>query len=361
MKNRFFEELNYTISNEDTSLELDVMPENTGHVFVIASSGSRVTPLFSKNPKYITCVDSSVEQLYFTELRIASFRKLSHKAFISFWGYPGDYISPEERKELFSSLKLFGEARLFSQKLFKKNNWEPLLYFGKWENTFQKISKINRIIVGEKGLKVFDCQTNAEQEEYLRTQFPHKAWAASIFLLGNATVFNALLYKGDFPKKNIGVSAHQFYMDRFQRLFKQGLVRRNFFLQLVFFGKLRYVEGVPLECNPEIFHKAKIGLQTAQIKYVNGDIVEETKHASPAIDFISLSDAPSYFKPPREQNFLQDIRGALSKEGVVVSRYYLRIPENLITSGYRDITDHFRESIGKEKTQVYNFGIYKKK
>jgi S-adenosylmethionine-diacylglycerol 3-amino-3-carboxypropyl transferase len=360
MSKDYFNSLNYTIGNEDTSLELAVMPENTQHVFAIAGSGSRIIPLLSKNPLRLTCVDSSFEQLALAELRIASVKLLDYEDFLSFWGYPPRQMSSRKRQQIFNNLEISEQAKIFLETLFKKHGWQPILYSGKWEQTFKKLSKINRLLVGQRGLGIFSCQTREEQENYLKIKFPHRAWSFSIFILGNAVVFNALLYKGNFPQRNIKKSLHGFYMERFGRLFKQDIARKNYFLQLLFFGSLQYPDGLPVECDQNVFLKAKNGLQKTKVDYICGDILEEAKNPSLPIDFLSLSDVPSYLKRPREQMFLQEIKNGLSARGIVVCRYYLRIPENLNVSGYKNITDNFREAIAREKIQMYSFGIFQK-
>lgn len=360
MPKTFFNSLNYTIGNEDAALEWNVLSENAYHVFAVAGSGSRIIPFLAKNPHFITCVDSSVEQLSFAELRIASLKALDHKEFLAFWGYPTQSMSLNERQDIFNSLIISDRAREINSLSFKKNNWESLLYVGKWEQTFKKLSRINKRIVGKKGLGIFACKTKEEQLDYFKTKFPKKAWSFSVLLLGNAIVFNALLYKGNLPKKNIPKSLHSFYMEKFEYLFKQDLARKNYFLQLLFFGKLQFPEGLPTECDLNIFFKAKKGLQNVQIKYVLGDVIKEAGRATSPIDFLSLSDTPSYFNPPLEQEFLQIVKNNMSPRGVVVNRYYLRIPENLNTDGYKNVTDNFKKIIAEEKIQVYSFGIYQK-
>lgn len=360
MSKKYFNSLNYTIGNEDASLELAVMPENIRHVFAIAGSGSRIIPLLSKNPQYLTVVDFSPEQLSCAELRIASLRNLKHRDFLSFWGYPTHSMTPNERRAVFDNLAMSQGARKNTELLFKKHGWGPLLYVGRWERTFQKLSRINRLLVGNRGLGVFSCKTKVDQDSYLKTKFPHRAWSFAISVLGSAAVFNTLLYKGNFPKKNIPESTHAFYLKRFKNLFEQDIARRNYFLQLLFFGMLRFPEGLPIECDPAIFEKAKQGLRKAKIAYICNDVLEEIKRSSMPIDFLSFSDIPSYLKPPHEQEFLQEIKDHISFRGIAVNRYYLRIPKNLKTNGYQDITVNFEEAISKEKVQVYSFGIYQK-
>ena len=360
MPREYFNSLNYTIGNEDASLELAVMPENSRHVFAVAGSGSRVIPLLSKNPRYLTCADSSPDQLALVELRLASLEALDHKDYLSFWGYPSHIMTLNERQAVFEGLKMSSRARKITELLFKKYNWEPLLYAGKWERTFRKLSKINRWLVGNRGLGIFSCQTKKEQENYLGTKFPQKAWSLAIFILGNAVVFNALLYKGNFPRKNLPGSMHDFYLNRFGNLFKQDIARKNYFLQLLFFGTIRFPEGLPIECDPDVFWKAKNGLKKAKITYICNDVIKEAKRSSMLINFLSFSDVPSYLQPPREQEFLQEIKNGISPGGIIVNRYYLRIPENLNTGGYQDITDNFKGHISEEKIQMYSFGIYQR-
>ena len=51
MSQPYFNQLNYTLGNEDTSLELAILPERVGHVFSVAGSGGRVVPLLAKFPR----------------------------------------------------------------------------------------------------------------------------------------------------------------------------------------------------------------------------------------------------------------------------------------------------------------------
>jgi len=245
--------------------------------------------------------------------------------------------------------------------VFEKNSWESILYEGRWEKTFFKLSKLNKFFVGSKGTNVFSCQTKEDQERYLVNKFPHKAWSLSVLMLGNAVVFNSLLYKGSFPKRNIPGTAHNFYLSAFNRLFSQDIVRKNYFLQLLFFGKLQFVEGLPIECDPDVYKKIKTNLlRGIEIQYICGDVIDVSKKSPHPINFLSLSDTPSYFSPPKEQNFMRDIEGSMVQGGLVVNRYYLRTPEHLNTEGYRNVTDTYNEAISKESTQMYSYGIYQK-
>lgn len=360
MKKGYFDDLNYTLGNEDSSFEYNLLPKNTKHVLAIAGSGSRILPLLAKHPKQLTCIDTSSQQLYLTELRIETLRTLEYDEFLAFWGYPPQSLSPEDRKKVFHKLKLSRASHKFINNLFEENNWESLLYLGKWERTFITLSKVNKLITGKRARELFYQKSTNEYFSYLKNNFPHKALTFVVFILGNAAVFNTLLYKGRFPKKNIPETMPKFYLQAFNRLFKQGPARNNFFLQLLFFGKLIFPEGNPIESNKKIFLLAKEGLKKTQISYIQGDVIDEVSKIAEPIDFISFSDVPSYFTEEVEKNYLQRIYPYLSPHSFMVIRYYLHIPERTIMKGYKDISANYRKIIRQEKVQMYVIKVLRK-
>lgn len=359
MSSQYFSRLNYTLANEDTSFELALLPERVDHIFSVTGSGGRVLPLLAKNPKQVTCVDLAVEQLYLAEMRFQSVLQLQHSEFLRFWGYPTQFspISAEDRRDIFQRLKLSANARVFLEKTFLELNWGSLLYRGRWEQTFKKLSRLNRLLTGKKGTRIFEAKSKQEQLEYWQSRFPMNAWKSVLFLSGNASVFNMLLYKGSFPKKNIPESMFHFYVNTFDHLFRNTLARENFFLQLSFFGKIIHPEGCPVECKADVFAKAKEALKNTQINYVHGDVIEQIKQCEEPIDFLSFSDVPSYFSGERERTFLSDIRDRLRPGAKVIIRNYLHVPEGTDYSGYRDITGDYEKEALAEKVGVYRMNL----
>jgi S-adenosylmethionine-diacylglycerol 3-amino-3-carboxypropyl transferase len=179
-------------------------------------------------------------------------------------------------------------------------------------------------------------------------------------LLGNAAIFNALLYRGSFPKKNTKGSHFKHYDEAFTRLFQRTLARENFFLQLAFFGELRFPEACPVEAQPETFARAKEALGRVEIDYRVGDAIVEATELPLPIDFISLSDIASYFAGEREQTFLQTLRPALARRARVVVRSYLHVPERLDASGYTNETEKSSEAALDEKVGVYAFDVFRR-
>jgi S-adenosylmethionine-diacylglycerol 3-amino-3-carboxypropyl transferase len=372
MSRSYFNKLNYTLANEDTSLEVSMLRPGLEHVVSVAGSGGRAMPLLAAAPKQLTCIDLSNEQLYLTELRMEALKALTHEEYLRFWGYPiavsgtvGQTVrgpaEPSERRALFGRVKLSPAAEAFLRGQFENAGWESILYAGKWETTFAKISVAVRRIVGTRGLMAFSALTQSEHDQYMEAHFPTRAWGLAVSLLGNASVFNSLLYKGHFPKRNIPGSSYAFYQSVFARIFAQGPLRRNFLLQLLFFGKIVFADGNPVECNPEVFAKAKAAAAQTEIRYVQGNVVERIAEMPGAsVDFVSLSDVPSYFSGDTETRYLQHILPALSAQGQVVVRNYLRVPEGTDLSGYRNVTERYRAAIDRETVQMYLVDIFER-
>ena len=196
-------------------------------------------------------------------------------------------------------------------------------------------------------------------EDYYKKDFPHLRWRFLVFLMGNKSFFNALLYKGHFIEKNVEESHFEYYLNNFDHLINNILAKESFFLQLVFLGKVMTKEGIPIEADPSVFYEIKKSLNegNAIVHLEQKDIFELVKKID-NIDFFSFSDVPSYFRGDIENNFLQNIKPCLSSNGIVVLRYYLRISE-VNEDGYQDVTKDYYELIRKEKVGMYRIKILK--
>ena len=147
MAQKYFSGLNYTLGNEDTSVEIEMIkilkPKN---IFSICGSGGRSLPLAHAEAEHLALADLSKEQLLLAQLRLATYKDLSHEEFLLFWGYY-PYSSDNhasERKNLFNKISLSVEARDFFNNVFLEINFDSLLYLGKWERTFATFAKLNR-------------------------------------------------------------------------------------------------------------------------------------------------------------------------------------------------------------------------
>lgn len=352
----YFESLNYTLANEDTSLECEVLPLNTNHVVSVCGSGARVLPLLSKYPKKLSLIDFSSAQMALTALRIELVKKLNHSEFLGFLGYRD--LSPAHRRELFFELDF--EQKQSVEYLLQSLNWGPLIYQGKYEQSLQSMSRMVKKLLGKKLNQIMSFDEIDSWANYYRHHFPIHRWRMLIFLLGNNMVMNALLYKGHHPKNNMSKSYFHYYEALFDRLFNLNPPRHSFFAQLFFRGELTDLTYAPIEANPHIFEKMKAGVMDCHIQFYQGDIINIIKNQLREIDFISFSDVLSYFSQDLSETYMQQIQSSLNTDAMSVHRYYLYQTKNMNTTGFEKVTNRYNDLIKKESTQIYGIDIYQK-
>lgn len=352
----YFKNLNYTLGDEDPSPEMHILPERSHHVVAVADCGSRVIPLLCKAPARLTCVDINEHQLAVCELRLALLRACELDEYRAFLGYQQEML-PEHRKQIFLDLKINSRRKDLLTQMFEDIGWQGILYQGKFEKMLQTISRAVRIISGRKAIDILQCRTLEEQRIYYRDQFPHRRWAIILALLGNSTSLNSLLYKGDFPKKNISGSHFSIYHRIFKRLFTEQLARDSFFLQMILLGRIEFSSGNLIECQSEIFYSAKKALSDCQINFVQGDILDAVC-AARDVDFVSMSDVPSFMPANHEYTYLEKIQDSLLHGAIIVVRAHLRAIAPL-TTGFENISKDYENITWMERSRLWSFHLFK--
>ncbi len=366
MSKSYFSKLNYTLANEDTSLELGIVERIKPRTsLTVCGSGGRALPLLKGTSDALVLCDLSPDQLLLAKLRLQVIKSVSFRDFLLFFGFP-PYDASENRpmrRTIFERLDLDHATRQYFTEHFGACDYESILYHGKWERTFVSVPKLVRRFVGSRYDEVFSFTDLESQRRYFDQVLSQNKWLFVPRLVlkafGNAAFFNTVLYKGHFAKKNVPQSHYDYYRTGYRKLFFQGLCRENFFLQLTFLGRLIYPEGNPTEAMEPVFDAMKQKAGSVKIEFVNQDLLSFGEGSPEKFDFVSLSDVPSYFSNTVEKNYLQRLARALNKDALVVVRCYLRIPEGTDLAGYDDVTEEFTDLVQAEKTQLYYTFIYR--
>jgi S-adenosylmethionine-diacylglycerol 3-amino-3-carboxypropyl transferase len=357
-KLNYLQNLNYTLGDEDSIVEYELLPEKVDHVVAIAGSGGRILPLIAKQPKQITCIDLLDEQLYITELRNQAMKKLDLNKFRAFLGYPPYSITPQERKRIFDNIEISDNARRYLYRLFSKNKWTEIIYIGKFEKTMLALSKINVLLTGKGGRGIFKCDNLIDQQTYYKTKFPQSKWNTVLFLLETTGLLKMSFCKGNQLKKNTNKFHYTHFKNTYHAIFNNIWVNSSFLAHLWFWGKVTNIEGNPIEADERIYDLAKSYLGGCTINYLKDDIVKFIA-GSPAksIDFVSFSDVPSFIEE-RENDYLQLIKPALSNQSTVVVRGGVKIiqPD---TAGFINLKNDYEDLLAKETTQLWEIDIYK--
>ncbi len=365
MSKTYFSKLNYSLANEDTSLEYAMVAKlKPKRTLAVCGSGGRSLPLATGTSSELVCADLSEQQLLLAKHRTATFLELDHRDFLLYWGFP-PYDSRENRhvrRAIFESLSLDEPTRAYFRTLFEELDWHGLIYEGKWEKTFTGVPKLLRRFIGTKYDHIFDFQTMEEQKAFFDRELESATWKLIPRLVlrafGNAAFFNAFLYKGHFVKKNVEETHFEYYRQAYRRLLYQDLARKNFFLQLTFLGRIKYPEGNTIEAHKDVFEATKAALGKISVKYEKQDLITLGESSAEKFDFVSLSDVPSYFSEHLDRVYLQRLKTGLNPGAQVVVRCYLRVPENTDLTGFREVSDSWRAEIDAEKTQIYKTFIY---
>lgn len=352
---RYFKALNYTLGDEDSALELALLPERAQNVVAIAGSGGRVLPLLAKRPARLTCVDILPQQLALLRLRLALLTACDRDTFLSFLGYRDD-MAPEARRQLFAQLHVDDADREFLGQLFSAIDWQGPVYHGRFERMLLTLHHMTRLLTGRAGRGIFHTADLDAQRAYYHTHFPRRRWKVVLALLGNSAVLNSLLYAGDFPRNNLGISSFVRYKDIFHILFEQMPVRESFFLQQIFLGKVVHEEGLPAECDPQVYAAARQAAQECDIQLRCCDAIDCVAALS-GVDFVSISDVPSFLPDNRAHAFLQEMRPALAPNAMVVARGHMRVAHPAL-EGFEDISHEHADVIARERTGLWKVNIY---
>ena len=354
----YFSALNYSIGEEDSTVEHAVLKTRPGaSILAVAGSGSRVLPLLACRPEKLVCVDVSPWQLALTSLRLSALATLEYADYLAFFGYkPG--MMPARREQLFRALTPHPVYWLQAETLLAQTGWTAPLYIGRFERMIRQLRQVNALITGPAGTGIFECRSLAEQQAYLDSSFPHRRWSLVVRLLGNATVLNGLLYRGEFPRNNTGVSAAKHYAMLFDRLFSKRLARESFFLQMLFLGRIQYEDGFLAEVDPDLYAAGQSALRHCELSLRLRNVFAALDEQEQA-DFISLSDVPSFLPDDAASQVLQTLRPRLADGGTVVFRSHLRYIEPC-SDGYARLDARFKQETDRETSGLWRISIFGK-
>ncbi|UAA37495.1 DUF3419 family protein [Paraneptunicella aestuarii] len=346
---------NYTLSNEDNSLELGVLAKHSEHVVSIAGSGSRVLPLLAKQPAALTCIDSSAHQLALTKLRIEAVKLLDYQDYVAFLGYPGFNMPATKRKQIFSDIaNQFDDIKRL-EPFLEQAQWQGIIYLGKWEQALKKFAKVTSLLSLDSFLSVSDQQ---EWDAMMTKTSLKLRWYIYIKLLGSVTFLRAFFYKDRLPQMQVANSYYDFFKERFQRLVYSCGLKKSCFAHLMLTGKINNDIAFPIEVDEEHFHLIKEGANNVTMNYLNTNISDFSESFKHPISFVSLSDVPSYLDSATYSRLLKALTNNMDSGATIISRYFAFRPDFSLPENLNLVTEKYQDLISKETTQFYDIDIF---
>lgn len=344
----YFQDLNYSLSNEDTKIESDLLarlPTDKTKVLAVCGSGARVTPLMQSHVSQINVVDISEPQLKLLRLRLESIKKFDHDEFLQFWGYKNSAAS---RMKMLRSLELTSDDSQYWQSQSQK--WENgFLLTGRWENFLAKLGRLFRDLFFVNFETLFECSSVEARKVWFAKNFPQKRLQFFLKIFANPFIFNLFLYRGRFANSN------ESFPDFLNQVFHQILIvkdpKKSFFAQMLFLGQLKYPEGWPVEAQIEVFNRSK--KFQGEICFHQVDLIDKIEQ-NLDLHFLSLSDVVSYLSDVQLNRLEKALSRLEQKNMIAVMRSFRRHP---------NFSQEFKKSLSLEDIELAektdSIGVYK--
>jgi len=329
-------------------------------ITAIGGSGLRCFSYFKHDLEASLFLTDKNEQCWMWDLWYKTYTSLSYQDFLFFWGLPpyGEKKMGKRRKKIFHNLDLDLKMHDYLVKWFEQNNWECLTFDGRFEQGFKKLSSIIKITFGKKFDDIFKFLTVAEQREFYEQYFSQKKWLLVLGIYSQSNVVNKFISTRGNLSSFKQVNMFSVYKKGFDFLFKNTLVRENFFMHLCFFGRLYHHDGLLEFMKKDQFQKNNEiikGSYSFRSKTIT-DIEENLEEISP-IDMVSISDQSAFIAGLEIEAIFEKIRRFVSPQGFIVWRSIAReAPSHL--SGFKDVTDNYLSFIEKDKVQLQRFQIF---
>ena len=335
--NSYFAKFNYSLANEDASIELEESRPSRS-ILAITGSSARVIPHLNASIERVTACDISADQLTYLKFKRSLVQQLSLEEALEVLGYRK--ISRAERMSLLGKLKLpDDESRLA--------NWglsldEGLIYQGAWEKKLRLVSRRIRQLMLVDFTPLFESESMEEQRDIFAKLWPRKRLAILMKVFASRRAINRAVYSGGMPE---GDSLSEFLIANFENYFMTRPARSSFFHQLLFLGEVRYEDGWPIETS----HFGALREYGDKLQFHLGDFTDALgRH-----DFLSLSDVASYL-PDSVLRSVERKLGSSTIEKAVV-RTFQRHPQ-MRAPGF----SHSEISPDRDVTGLYRIQLLKR-
>lgn len=346
----YFRSFNYSLANEDSSVERALARDYHSPV-VIGGSGIRALSLLSPHFESLQVVDVSRFQILYARLQWELAQQLTYENFCQVMGYQD--LSLALRVRQLKELSFSSEVRQLLGRFPRIMIEEGLIYGGRWESYLLKVSSLIRRTSRHDFSVYFETKDLSEQQHLFETCWPRKRLSLLMRLFANPVLMNRLLYRGQMAKAS-DENLISFLEGNFENVFRNFPLKKSFFHQLLFLGKLSYPEAYPLQTEiwPDLQSCAK------KVQFLSLDLLSAME--SLPGDFWSCSDVVSYFSA-QDLHRLAEAMSLRLKWKIpqrVVFRSFLRHPVLGPYPGWASRADLALEAADRDSTQLYRFQIF---
>jgi len=328
--------INYSSCNEDwrsEALALKITEEDT--VLCITGSGDRVMHTMQMSPRQIVAIDANRQQNYLLELKLAALKKFSYEKYIAFLGLRFSGSRQDNVLDLLGFMGAeAGDFWLSQKKIIKKG----VLYCGRFEKFYNKISIASRVIRFFSIRKLFSFTRVEEQREFVKNRWDRLWWRYIYVILCSRFFLRLFLRDPAFYRfVNVKGNTGNYLYDTMLSILKKYPARENFMLSLVFRGELSD-HDLPPYLKEDASQKIKMSKSIIEIQSLN--IISFLQSASEnRFTKFSLSDVPSYLSRSEFEHLLIQVVRTAKNGARICIRFFLAhydIPEQLVENIIRE-------------------------
>lgn len=329
----FFNNLNFTSSNEDGQSELKALKNSRRRLVCLTGSGTRPLDMLFTNAEDVIALDINPAQNALLALKIAAISTLDYNDYLKFIG-----VEPSnDRGRVFEQLRpyLSPDVAVFWDKRKKLIN-AGLWYNGLWEKVLRASARVLKLARGKQIKSLFAAQTLDEQEEIWQQIFNHIVWRQGLHLLSYRFIWTHIIGEpgGAFlPAPNeIKARLNQSFSSAARTFF----FRNSDFASLILRGHHNKAEALPLHMKAENYPHLRKNL--GRLRLIHGGIHQLGELGIDNVDGFSLSDFSSYCNNDAYKNCWQSVLNAALPGAEFCERVFMNTLELPFPSIHLDKT-----------------------
>jgi S-adenosylmethionine-diacylglycerol 3-amino-3-carboxypropyl transferase len=281
----FFENLNFTSSNEDGRSELAGLAGPLERMICLTGSGTRPLDMLLSGAEQVVAIDLNAAQNALLRLKIAAMRVLDQPQMLVFLGIaagrPLD-LWPQVSAGLAAADRDYWQARL---RLIGRGIW----YAGLWEKVLRLGARGTRLIRGRAIERLFAAATPQEQAAIWARDFDDRLWRGAIRMLGRPWVWTHVIGEPGGAFLPSPAEVERRLAGAFTRAAGTFLFAESDFASLILRGKAMTPDALPLHLLAQNY-----GTVQARLDRITARDMGLHQLQAMRADAFSLSDFGSY-------------------------------------------------------------------
>lgn len=353
---QFYKRLNYSLGNEDWSVEEQALRIRSGdRVACVTASGDRPLHLLMTDCSEVISIDMNQIQTNLLELKLSALSQLDYEKYIAFLGCE----PTEHRFAIYNELKnnLSAEAAAYWDKN-KKMIERGVVYQGFVERLTNVVSKVLHVIRHKKVDTLLSFSDIDSQRDYVKKEWDTLFLRELFELLLSSNISKYIINDpGLIVQEDGSIIPGQYIYQRMNQYLENNLARKSPLFQLIFTGKI-----LPDAYFPYLTYEGykKIRANINRLQFKTGNIIEFLNSTVPnTFDCYSMSDIASYMPQEIFEELLNGIYSSAKDNAHFCLRELMthrKIPCHLTSKFQRDAK--LEAKLEKEETNfVYRFFV----